>query len=292
MSVRRTIYTGQDAMRTNFAKVHDLLQDLSAAGHISGKLSDVQLDNLTRLLVERGITLPEVGSIATQYSADTKVPLDVSLVGGETAVHYAMQVQQQYTDGRDTANAPNFAVRFPAEAELIIRRQTVGSLLLLQASNMAQFYENDYDSHFGRAFLAAVGAKTPPNLSPTQVCYAMLFATFYVLHHHIGILRHYTDTSSGAYIGVNFVYERKRSENKYVDDYTLTIDCRRMPYPQNTACRSAATILAHFIDSFEDMAYIDYYNRIVAPVQRGLNLFSIDKVVTLHADQGQSQQDV
>lgn len=292
MSVRRVIYTGQDAVRANFEKVRDLLQDLVQSGQVEGTISDVQLNNLTRLLVERGISLPEVSSIAKQYEANTNVPLEVHLIGGEEAVRYAMQAQHAATGYVDTPNAPNFSIRFPSEAELILRRQTLGSLCLIHAAHLTQVQRDDtYGLHFGKAFLVALGC---PHIDVKNEDHplAMLYATGYLCYEDKSFLDHYLSTRGEEYAGANFGLVRVREDDRYVDRYQLTIDYRRMALPTLTASMLACRIIAEYIDRHSPMTYVEYRNRILTPLKSGLQAFSKDKVVHTNGYESEPQQNV
>ncbi|UUV44389.1 hypothetical protein RCMENCHIE_20 [Rhodobacter phage RcMenchie] len=78
----------------------------------------------------------DVESITTQMgSADSRPPLQVALTHHEHTIEALLDRQAEFTDGEDSADYPNPAIRHRGHSELLLRRMTLGGILRLQAAH-------------------------------------------------------------------------------------------------------------------------------------------------------------
>lgn len=106
------------------------------------------------------VTADHMASVGTQINADTTQALEVSLGGNAEVITHLIGSQGVWTGHQDTANDPNFAIRFPGETETVLRRMSYGDTLLMQAAHITKERENDdsYWEHLWRSVYKLCGA--------------------------------------------------------------------------------------------------------------------------------------
>ena len=78
----------------------------------------------------------DVESITTQMgSAISRPPLQVAITHHERTIEALLDRQAEFTNGEDSADYPNPAIRHRGHSELLLRRMTLGSILRLQAAH-------------------------------------------------------------------------------------------------------------------------------------------------------------
>lgn len=93
------------------------------------------VDKFLETLVASGWTSLDIDSTVTQNANTHRPPVEAFLFHNEHVLDQLRLTQSVYTNMRDTAADPNYVIRHPAQAELILRRLTPGDLMLLQAAH-------------------------------------------------------------------------------------------------------------------------------------------------------------
>lgn len=93
-----------------------------------------KIDGIVEYIRTSGWDANSMNSFMRQTSNGHRPPVEAFLFHHEHVVDELLVSQGVYTHFHDTASDPNFAIRFPAEVELIFRRMSSGDVYLLQAA--------------------------------------------------------------------------------------------------------------------------------------------------------------
>lgn len=85
-------------------------------------------------MLSSGWSEDSIDSVARQSVNFERPPMQVFLQGSGSVIDQVLLNQGTYTHFADTASDPNFAVRFKAETETILRRLTPGDCIMLDAA--------------------------------------------------------------------------------------------------------------------------------------------------------------
>lgn len=111
----------------------------SIASQLEG-LSQQQINIVTEKIRASGWDSASFDSTSRQMANSYRPEVQAFLFHHEHVLDELAVGQAVYTEFMDTAADPNFAIRFPAETELILRRMTAGDLYLLQAAQHMHFF--------------------------------------------------------------------------------------------------------------------------------------------------------
>lgn len=93
-----------------------------------------RINHIVEYIRTTGWDAASFGSFAKQNANQHRPPVSAFLFHHEHVIDELIINQGVYTHFHDTAADPNFAVRFPAETELMLRRMSPGDVYLLQAA--------------------------------------------------------------------------------------------------------------------------------------------------------------
>lgn len=116
----------------------------AAKQHFNIDLKDV--DAFVSYLIASGWDAPDIESAEKQASNSDRPAVQAATLHNQPVFDELLLTQGTYTDFRDTAADPNYAIRHRGQAELILRRLSPGNLLLLQAAQMRSYRLGAADS--------------------------------------------------------------------------------------------------------------------------------------------------
>lgn len=227
-----------------------------------------KLDKFIDMLMHSGWTSLDIDSAVTQYDNQYRPAVQAFLFHNEHVLDQVRLTQATYTNFRDTAVDPNYALRHPAPTELILRRLTPGDLMMLSAAQYVSARlggrdapSDDIPDYWHRVWLALLDnipeiATYPAAIrlahNPIAAACGMLDYASRTVEQDTGMQLTYTDLQrtfmdkdNPFYVGITARFERTR-----VDDGFETCWCiSSMDYRYESCWMAACVLLCYAVDN-------------------------------------------
>jgi hypothetical protein len=232
---------------------HQTLPDLP-------NLNEEQITRVADYMARVGWTQDQMNSTFKQLVNEDRGPVPAFTCQHEFIINEVRGTQMSYTHFRDTAADPNFAIRFPGETDLILRRLTPGDLMLLASAHRLEARNPGAETNTDRNYWKAVFHDICRNmgihpessllLSPHVACLICYdFAERSPDDPSYGdIHRMIMNKDSPYYSGVEFRIERRRRED--ADGYMQFRVFTHLEEGEESLWQTATALLIFGIDSY------------------------------------------
>lgn len=257
---RRNITIRQGGVANNhvkFNRVKELLKEKFA--------SDEEINKFVNHIIRSGWDIDDVESFNKQAGNYNRPAVDAFLFNGEHTLDQIMLQQGVYTEFKDTAADPNYAIRHRGQTELILRRLTPGDLLMLNAAQLLNMKDTgrrpaedqpDYWKHLWYEFYYAnIPSEDRYRLSwlrndlRAAAVSSIEFAERAVAFEGrtVSHLRDtFMDSNSKFYVGVEARYETLRVSNSYRRGYLLA----KVDNGEESLAMAALVLACYGIDDY------------------------------------------
>lgn len=228
------------------------------------------IEQFLEILAASGWTSLDIDSAVRQNVNTHRPPVEAFLFNNEHVLDQLRLTQAVYTNMRDSAADPNYAIRNPAQTELILRRLTPGDLMLLQAAHYrSAVLTDDFDKpsedspdywktiwsalmrqiNMGHAaneyFLDFLSSPLKAFGSTLDFLYRTHDATSEEMVTITEVYNTFFRPESAFYVGASARIDRARVEDRFEEKYVVT----RLDSGDESLWMAASVILCYAIDN-------------------------------------------